>query len=89
MSVDLLPPDETGTEMTVTTALGVMSALFVLLTRPARLSFGSVKDIDVRRVSGWVLITVRYRGGDTNEVTFRVRRAWAQVLADRLRRVLG
>jgi hypothetical protein len=89
MSVDTLPPGETGPELPATAALGLMGALFALVTLPARLSFGSVKDIDVRKAAGWVLITVKYRGRDANEVTFRVRRAWAQVLLARLQKVLG
>lgn len=54
------------------------------ITGAPRVRFSNVKDIEVKRVGRWVLITVKHQGKDTNELTFRINTAWAKALKNRL-----
>lgn len=89
MTPDPLPPGEVAAdELTGPHALDALHDALQAIAAPARLQFSQVKDIAVRRAGRWILVTVKYRGADTNEVTFRIRRAWAEVLRNRLSQVL-
>lgn len=95
---DYPPGEKPEDEVTGAALAAVMDRYFAAIdedlkaaSAPATLQFHQVKDIEVRKVSGWVLVTVKFRAKKSapNEVTFRVRRSWAGVLRDRLGWVLG
>lgn len=65
-------------------ALSAMHDALLDITGEPRVKFGNVKDIEVKKAGRWVLITVKHKGTDTNELTFRIGRAWAGVLKNRL-----
>lgn len=89
---DAPPPGETGIELMGPTAYDALRGAFNRIDaemEPPRMAIKGVKDIDVRKVGSWVLVTVKFQGTkEGNEVTFRIRRTWADVLRNRLSAVL-
>ena len=83
------PPGETGVELTGIDAIAAFDAALQDITKAPRMAIKGVRDIDVRKVGGWVIVTVKFQKlKDDNEVTFRIRKSWAQVLRSRLNAVL-
>jgi len=83
-----LPPGETGRELSGSDAFAAMHEALKAITEPPRVACKGVKDIDVRTIGRWVVVTIRFTGTETNEITFRMRRSWALVLRGRLNQVL-
>jgi hypothetical protein len=75
-------------ELSAGDAIAALDDAFQAMTGAPKVQFSGVKDIDVRKAGRWILIRVRYTGKDSNEVTFRIRKAWAQTLRQRLNRAL-
>lgn len=89
VAVEPPPPGETGVELTGGEAISALHDALLDITGEPRVKFGNVKDIEVKRVGRWVVITVKHKGKDTNELKFRIGRGWAQVLKNRLLIALG
>jgi hypothetical protein len=87
------PPGETGRELTSIDAIAVFDNALKEIAGPPRMAIKGVKDIDVRKVGSWVIVKIKFKrtkgANESNEVTFRIRKAWAQVMCSRLERVLG
>ena len=81
------PPGETGRELSPAATIEALNDALLDITGAPRVRFSNVRDIDVTRVGRWTVIKVKSKGAP-NELTFRVNRAWTQVLADRLAKVL-
>lgn len=88
------PRGEAGRELDAFTFVAFVAEQFKDMTVPARLEF-SIKDIQVKRLGRWVIVTVKFRedvlldGQVVNEVKVRMPRARAEVLRLHLCRVLG
>lgn len=88
--VEQTPPGETAAdELTGAQSIEAISDALLDITGAARVKFSNVRDIAVTKVGRWVLIKVRSRGPEPHELTFRINKAWAQVLKGRLMRALG
>jgi hypothetical protein len=74
-------------ELTGDDAIAALDDALQLFTQPAKVHV-VLKDIEVKKVGGRILLTVKYRGKATNEFTVRLSSAWAKVLTGRLRRVI-
>lgn len=87
MNLQPVPPGEDGRELNGSDSLAALHDALLDITGEPRVRFANVKDIDVKRIGRWTVITVKSKGAP-NELTFRINRAWAQCLSDRLLRVL-
>lgn len=99
MSGEPMPPGETGTELTSGAARDALgAALKGVMTRgqqeerqkeevliPRRRLV--LRDLDVRREGRSIVLTAKFRGCPS--VTVKLNRAWARVLAGRIKRVLS
>lgn len=82
------PPGEDGQELSGADAFAAMHDALEAMSSPARVKLHQVTDITVVKAGRWLLVTVKYAGKDTNEVTFRIRRAWGVLVKQRLDRAL-
>lgn len=82
------PPNETGTEIHGDDAIAALADGLQIFGGPLRVQMMTLKDVQIELVNGKVLITVKYRGKQTNEFTVRLSRAWALVVLGRLQRLL-
>lgn len=82
------PPGETGRELSGSETVEALSDALLDITGEPRVRFANVKDIQVKKIGRWVIVTVRHNGKDTNELKFRISTAWAHVLKNRLLRAL-
>lgn len=82
------PPGEVGRELNGAETIDALSDALLDITGAPRVAFHNVKDIQVKKIGRWVVITVKHKGKDTNTLTFRIGRPWAAVLKNRLLTVL-
>lgn len=85
MNIDAERPVD---ELSGAAAIDALHDALLDITAQPRVRFANVRDIDVKKVGRWVIVTVRSKG-EPNELTFRISKAWAKVLLGRMRRVLG
>lgn len=86
MNIDAERPVD---ELSGAAAIDALHDALLDITAQPRVRFANVRDIEVRKAGRWVIVKVKSKGGgDVNELTFRISKAWGKVLLGRLRRVI-
>lgn len=74
-------------ELTPEHAIDALNRAFAEMTGTPRAHF-TLTDSDVRVAGRWVIVKLRFVGLESNEITLRVRKSWADKLRVQLNRAM-